>query len=195
MAENKKAEKQKKMKRKDFIEEIEIPAGLEAAVENNFIVVKKDGKELKEKIHKDISAKKDGSKIILEVKKARRSQKREFGTIKSHVKNMIEGFEKGWEYELEICIVHFPMTVAYDKDKKEFIIKNLLGEKSPRKVSSMGDIEVSIKAPKITIKSYDLKAAGQTAANLEKITKIRNRDRNKFQDGIFITKKPGKVFI
>jgi len=195
MAENKKTEKKNKMKRKDFVDEIEIPAGIDVTIENRVLIIKKEGRELKEKVHRDISARKEGSKIILEVKKARRSQKREFGTIKSHIKNMIEGLEKGWEYELEICIVHFPMTVSYDKAKKEFIIKNLLGEKCPRIVHSIGEVEVEIKAPKITIKSYDLKAAGQTAANLEKVTRVKNRDRNKFQDGIFITKKPGKIFV
>ena len=84
------------------------------------------------------------------------------------------------------------MSVSFDKAKKEVIIKNMLGEKTPRIQKVSDRVEIEIKMPKITIKSYDLEAAGQTAADLEKMSKIRNRDRNKFQDGIFITKKPGR---
>jgi large subunit ribosomal protein L6 len=184
-----------KATKKDYTFEIEIPSEIEVDVKNNVITMKKAGKELKKIINEKVSVKKEGNKIVLEVKKAGKREKREFGTAKSHVKNMTEGLTKSYEYELEICIVHFPMTVSYDKAKKEFIIKNLLGEKAPRIIKSAGDVEVEIKAPKIKIKSHDLEAAGQTAANLEKVSKIRNRDRNKFQDGIFITKKPGVEYL
>ena len=183
--------KQKGSKR-DYSFEIEIPSEIKAEVNGNSITMKKDGKELKKEINEKIAVKKDGSKIVLQIKNAGRREKREFGTAKSHIKNMIEGLVRGYEYELEICIVHFPMTVTFDKTKKEFVIKNLLGEKCPRVIGVAGNVEVELKAPIIKIKSHDLEVAGQTAANLEKITKIRNRDRNKFQDGIFITKKPGK---
>lgn len=181
--------------RKDFTAEIIIPAGIEVEINGNVITMKKGANIIKKIIAGEVGMKKEGDKIILQVKKARRSVKRNYGSAKSHIKNMIEGLMNGYEYELEICNVHFPITVNFDKAKHEFVIKNVLGEKAPRIIKSEKNVEVEIKAPKIKLKSYNLEAAGQTAANLEKITKIRNRDRNKFQDGIFITKKPGVDFI
>ena len=133
--------------------------------------------------------------MILSVQNARRSEKRKFGTSVGHIKNMIEGLMNGFEYELEICNVHFPMTLTFDKAKSEFIVKNILGEKSPRILKTNNKIEVEIKAPHIKIKSHSIEAAGHAASDLEKLTKIKYRDRNKFQDGIFITKKPGKSYI
>lgn len=184
-----------KKTRKDFTETIEVPEAINIEVNGNTIIMKKDSNELKKTIEREIKVSKEGNNIVLFVKKARKLEKRKFFTAKSHIKNMIEGLTNGYEYELEICNIHFPMTLTFDKAKKEFIIKNLLGEKSPRIIKAENNVEIEIKAPKIKLKSYDLEAAGQTAANLEKITKIRNRDRNKFQDGIFITKKPGRSFI
>lgn len=186
-----------KTKRKDIVESITIPAGIELKVEGKKIIAKKDSKVIERFIDPSIEAKIDNNILNLKVKKARREEKRKLGTVMSHIRNMFEGIDKAYEYELEICHVHFPVTVTYDKAKSEFFVKNLLGERSPRIIKAFcpEKIEVEIKAPLIKIKSYDLEAAGQNAANLEKIAKIRNRDRNKFQDGIFITKKPGKHFL
>jgi len=189
----KKIEKAKK-KPQVVTETLEIPSGIEFSLAGNILTAKKAGKELKLVVSKDLIIKLEGNKIEITAIRGRKAERREIGTILAHIKNLIEGLETGFEYELEICNVHFPITVTYDKAKKMFAIKNLLGEKTPRVINSFGDVEVEIKAPKIKIKSYDVTAAGQTAANLEKITRIRYRDRNKFQDGIFITKKPGVEF-
>ena len=185
----------KKEPRKSFKAEINIPEGFDVNIEKNKITMKKDSKELKRTVDKDIRVSKEGDKIILTAENARRNEKRKFGSTESHINNMIEGLSTHYEYELEICNVHFPITVTFDKSKSEFIIKNLLGEKYPRIIKVSKNVEVEIKNPHIKIKSYDLEAAGQAAANLEKITRVRNRDRNKFQDGIFITKKPGRSFL
>jgi len=186
-----------KTKRKDITETMSIPSGIEMHVNGREIIAKKGDKVVSRYLDPVIDCKIHEGNLTLNVKKARRSEKRKIGTTMSHLKNVFDGFEKEYEYDLEICHVHFPVTVTYDKSKGEFAIKNLLGERYARiqKAISPEKIEVEIKAPVIKIKSYDLEVAGQNAANLEKKARIRNRDRNKFQDGIFITKKPGKNIV
>ena len=186
-------EKTKKQEKINF--EIEIPNEIEVVIEGHKLILKKQGNEITRVFDKELKVTKQGNMVIISSEKARKNERRKLGTLKSHINNMIEGLNSGYEYELEICNIHFPMTVTYDKAKSEFIIKNLLGEKAPRIIKVDKRIEVEIKAPKIKIKSYNIELAGQAAANLEKISKIRNRDRNKFQDGIFITKKPGVEFL
>jgi large subunit ribosomal protein L6 len=186
-----------KTKRKDIAESMVIPSGIDLKIDGRKIIATKDSKIVERFIDPSIECKIENSTLNLKVKKARRAEKRRLGTVMSHIKNVFEGFDKPYEYELEICHVHFPVTFTYDKAKSEFVVKNLLGERSPRVLKAIlpEKIEVEIKAPVIKIKSYDLEAAGQNAANIEKLARIRNRDRNKFQDGIFITKKPGKHLL
>ena len=121
------------------------------------------------------------------------------GTIWAHLKNMIKGVGEDFVYELEICNVHFPMSVKADIGGSEevaggrIIIKSFLGETTIREARIMDGVKVDIKGSKITISSSDIEAAGQTAGNLEKATRLTGRDRRIFQDGIFITSKPGRV--
>lgn len=184
-----------KLVKKDLRAELPILEGVQISLEHDEIIAKKDGKEVRRKIDSLLDVKIEDGNIVIETKKAKKEQKRKFGTLRGHIKNMMEGLTQGFEYELEIANVHFPMTVEYDSNKKTFTIKNMLGEKSPRTLKIKEDVEVQIKAPKIHIKSYSIEAAGNVASLLEKVSKVRNRDRNKFQDGIFITKKPRMDYL
>ena len=82
--------------------------------------------------------------------------------------------------------------MSVDIKGKEATIKNFLGEKIPRKLKILDNVEINIEKDIITINSCDKELAGQTAANFEKATRIRMKDRRVFQDGIFITSKAGK---
>ena len=171
------------------MEEIEIPSGISCEFVDHILKCKKDSNELSRKVDiPGIKVKVKGDKIIFECE---RSNKNEFKIIKSyiaHLKNMFLGLKQPFVYKLEACNVHFPMTLKIEKNN--FIIGNFLGEKIPRFAKILPGVNVEVNGQKIIISSHDKESAGQTAANFEKATKIKNRDRRVFQDGIFLVERP-----
>lgn len=177
--------------KKDLIKKIEIPEGVEVSVEGKTVIVKGNHGENKEMFKaKNISFSKKDNFFILSSKNATKKEKRVMNTLSAHIKNMINGVKDKFEYKLKICNSHFPITVEIKE--KEAFIKNFLGEKIPRKVKLLDDVDIKVDKDIITIISTNKKFAGQTAANFEKSTFLRMRDRRIFQDGIFITNKPEK---
>ncbi|MFH1522020.1 MAG: 50S ribosomal protein L6 [archaeon] len=177
---------------KDLERVIEVPEGVEVVVSGNDFIVKGKGNEIARNfdLGKVGVVVKDG-KVILTAKGATRRESKMIGTVWAHLKNMIKGVGEEFVYELEVCNVHFPMNVKVDGDK--VIIKSCLGETTKRVAKIFPNAKMDISGNKITVSSNDIEAAGQTAANLEKATRLTGRDRRIFQDGIFITKKPWRV--
>jgi|TARA_Y100000310_G_scaffold167546_2_gene167366 large subunit ribosomal protein L6 len=177
--------------KKEIIQEVEIPKEVEVNIENNVFIIKgKEGENKKTfNTNKLIFEKKD-NKIIIKNEKATKKEKKMINTIAAHIKNMIKGVQEKFEYKLKIVSSHFPISVEVKEN--EAIIKNFLGEKIPRKSSIPDKVDVKVEKDIITVTSHDKELAGQTAANFEKNTKIRMKDRRIFQDGIFITNKPGR---
>ena len=173
----------------DLREDIEIPENVDVSV-NHEIIVKGPKGEVKRKLQ--IKVDKEDNKIIIEAKKATKNTKRMIKTTAAHIKNMIKGVTEGYEYLLQVCSVHFPITVSIDKNK--LIIKNFLGETKERKADLLPNTTTKIEGDIIKITSPDKEAAGQTAANIEFASKIKNRDRRRFQDGIWIVKKAEEDF-
>lgn len=184
-----------KKKEKKLYEEIEIPEGITVNATRNEISMKKDDKELIRKTAPLINVKLDGNKIQISADRIRKNERKLFGTMKAHVNNMIKGLTEGFTYKLQVANVHFPMAVSYDKENNELVVKNFLGEKKDRRIKLVKDIDVKIDKEVIEVTSHDIEKAGQAATNIEKGTKTRNKDRRIYQDGIFITEKPGRVYL
>jgi len=180
--------------RRELTEKIEIPEGIEAEITGSEIKLKKAGKELVRKFT-GFEIKKEGNFVVLHCMRATKREKKEMKTLKSHLKNGIDGLTERFEYKLQVCAVHFPMSVSLDKAKNELIVKNFLGGVKPRVAKIIPGVEVKIEKDIITVLSEAKEKAGQTAANIEKATTVRNRDRRTFQDGIFITMKPGEKIL
>lgn len=178
--------------RQKISEQIEIPSGILCESSDHTIKCKLGETEVSRKI--------EAPCLLISVKDNQLNlecpfgNKNDFKKIKSgiaHIKNMFLGLQTPFVYKLEYCNVHFPMTLKLEGSK--VVISNFLGEKTPRFAEILPGVKVDIKGQKITVTASDKEAAGQTAANLEKATKIRNRDRRVFQDGIFLTERPGSA--
>lgn len=170
-------------------EKIKIPKNLEVKVEGKWVEVKGEKEKAKKRFyHPKIKLKKSGDEIIISTKNDKKKLLAIENTWHSHIKNMFKGVQEGFEYKMEISHVHFPMSVEVKDD--EVVIKNFLGQKSPKKAKILEGVEVKIKGAKITIKGADKEKVGQTAGNIENAATLRKkRDRRKFSDGIFITSK------
>jgi len=96
---------------------------------------------------------------------------------------------------LKIANVHFPMAVSHDKAANELVVRNFLGEKKDRRIKLIQGVDVNVDGDSIELQGIDIEKTGQCAANIEKGTKVRNKDRRIFQDGIFIIEKPGRSFM
>jgi large subunit ribosomal protein L6 len=175
--------------KKKFSEELEIPSGISCDFSNSMLTCKKDSQELKKKIDIPfVKTKIENNKVIFSCDSGNQKQYKTMKSFIAHLKNMFTGLQEGYIYRLESANVHFPMTFKVEGDK--LTITNFLGEKTPRFARILPGVKVDIKGSKITVASSDKEAAGQTAANFEKATKIKNRDRRVFQDGIYLVERP-----
>jgi large subunit ribosomal protein L6 len=177
------------MKNKDnFLEErIEIPKGVSIEKDKDTITVKKDDKVISKKIDKEIPIKMGKNVIECKYEKTDKKMKKKIKTAFAHISSILKGLEKNYEYKLQVCFVHFPITVSLEGDT--FIIKNFLGERKERTAKILPEVDVKIEGEIITIQSYNKEKAGQSAANIENACKVKNKDRRVFQDGIYMIEK------
>jgi large subunit ribosomal protein L6 len=167
---------------------IEIPDGISIDVEKFKVKVAGPKGNLEKDFYsplfaKEISIKKTDNKIVISSESKRKKVKAMVGTIGSHVLNMAEGVKQGFSVKLKIVYMHFPFTVKITG--REILVNNFLGEKTPRKTTIVGDCKIEIKGDEIIVTGINKEDVGQTAANLERSTWIKKRDRRVFQDGIF----------
>jgi len=180
------------MKIKEFKEKVEVPEDVELAVAGSKVTVKgPNGEVTKEFKMPRFEFSSEGKNLVVSCKDYNIYDKRNFFTVKAHLKNLAKGVQEGYTYNLKICSSHFPMNVAITGNK--LVVKNLLGEKVPRELKLKEGAKVELKGDLIEVTGLDLELVSQVAADIEKLTKITNKDRRIFQDGIYITHKAGKA--
>ncbi len=162
---------------------IDIPQGVTVAVDNIKVSISGPLGQLQRELwYPGINIRKSDSEIIVETKEQRREQLAMLGTFESHLKNMITGVTKGYEYKMKVVYSHFPIQLKTEGN--QLSIGNFLGEKKARKVNIMGNTKVTIKGDQVIISGANKEDVGQTAANIQQATKIKRFDPRVFQDGV-----------
>ena len=173
---------------KQYKEELKCPDGVKSSLVDNVLTVSGSKGEIKKKlVHPKVLVNVNDNVITLSTDKRTKTDKRIFGTFKSHIKNMLKGVKDGFECKLKICSGHFPMNVNVAGN--EFIIKNFIGEKVPRKLKLSPEVKVKVEGDFITVEGNNKELVGQTAGSIEKLTRRSNFDRRVFQQGIYVTEK------
>nr|MDO8081938.1 50S ribosomal protein L6 [Candidatus Freyarchaeota archaeon] len=171
--------------------EVEIPANVKVQVKDMVVDISGPlGSLSKDFSHaRKIRISKTDSKIILDTLYPDKKKLALLGTVKSHVLNMIDGVTRKFRYEMKIVYAHFPITVEYESAKNTLIIKNFLGERSARKASIPSGVDVRVAGDTVVLEGVDNEKVGQTAANIQRATKIRRKDPRVFSDGIYTYRK------
>jgi large subunit ribosomal protein L6 len=130
-----------------------------------------------------------GGNIISRCSLPRKKEKALVGTWASHAQNMITGVTEGFEYQMKIVYAHFPVKVTVDKKASILSVSNFMGEKSDRKAKILEGVNVKVDGDQVILTGINREHLGQSAANIERSTRIRGFDSRVFQDGIYITKK------
>ena len=171
--------------------ELDIPDGVVAAISGPHLTLKGSKGEVKREFKKHaVSIKVEGNKIIFEIGRATKENKKMMGSLAAHTKNMIKGCLENHTYTLKICAGHFPMTVSVTGDKLN--VKNFLGEKVPRVLHLKEGASVKVEGQIITVTSSSKEIAGQVSADIEQLTRRPGFDTRIFQDGCYIISKDGK---
>jgi len=172
-------------------DEIEVPEKVHVTLDGGVVKVKGPQGEVSKRLsHPRVKLEMKGKHVVISSELPRKKEKALVGTYGAHIRNMFVGATKGFEYKMKIVYAHFPIKTAVKGDT--FVIENFLGEKSPRKTKILGDTKVTIKGDQVLLNGPNVEDVGQSAANIERATKIKGFDPRVFQDGIYIIEKPGR---
>ena len=169
--------------------EIEIPDDVSAETDHLELTVEgPNGSVTRRLWYPDVDVSVEEGAVVIASENEDAKTNATVGTFESHVANMIHGVTEGWEYAMEVYYAHFPMQVTVEGD--EVVIENFLGERAQRRTPIRGDTDVQIDGETVTLTGSDKEAVGQTAADIEQLTKVTDKDTRVFQDGVYIVEKP-----
>ncbi|CDO52916.1 hypothetical protein DV495_004834 [Geotrichum candidum] len=173
---------------------LDIPEGVTVEIKARIVTVTGPRGTLTKNLrHIDVTFTKISDKAIkITVHHGDRKHVAALRTVKSLIANLVTGVTKGYKYKMRYVYAHFPINVNVIDDGKIVEIRNFLGEKRVRNVKIAEGVTVEISSAQkdeLIISGNSVEAVSQTAADIQQITRVRNKDIRKFLDGIYVSEK------
>ncbi|PHH71483.1 hypothetical protein CDD82_6487 [Ophiocordyceps australis] len=134
--------------------------------------------------------------ISIEIHHGSRKDVATLRTVRSIIQNMVIGVTKGFKYKMRYVYAHFPINVNLDKNNEtglwEVEIRNFIGEKIVRRVVMQEGVDVEIsktQKDELILLGNSLENVSQSAADIQQICRVRNKDIRKFLDGLYVSEK------
>lgn len=173
---------------------LNIPEGVTVEIKSRQVTVNGPRGSLKKNLrHVDVTFKKLSDKQIrITVHHADRKHAATLRTVKSLITNMVTGVTKGFKYKMRYVYAHFPINVNVLENGTVVEIRNFLGEKRVRTVPVLEGVNVEISTTQkdeLILSGNSLENVSQSAADIQQITRVRNKDIRKFLDGIYVSER------
>ncbi len=167
--------------------EIAIENGVTVRLDGNMLAIQgKRGSTTKKVDLRLLGMKVEPGKVSIALTKNKKLQKKAKlaeMALTTEITNAIKSVNDGIERKMTIIFAHFPMSTEIKG--KEFLIKNIFGEKIARKAMIIGDTTVEVKGQEVKITGVDRYDVGQTMTNIMHACHARGQDTRVFQDGIY----------
>jgi len=170
------------------VRKVRIPDGVKVQVDGTLLKVSGPKGQIERNIRfPQVSVTTDGNEVVIATPSNRKETVAMVGTLEAHAKNMCKGVTEGFEYRMKVVFSHFPIQLKLQGNRLE--INNFLGEKKARYARIEQGVTAKVGTDEVVLTGANRELVGNSAANIEHATHIRNRDPRVFQDGIFIVQR------
>ncbi|KAI9894221.1 MAG: hypothetical protein M1814_004075 [Vezdaea aestivalis] len=117
-------------------------------------------------------------------------------TVKTIINNLIIGVTRGFKYKMRYVYAHFPINLNIEKNSETGLfdveIRNFIGEKIVRRVTMHKGVEIETTKnvkDEIQLTGNSLEDVSQSAADIQQICRVKNKDIRKFLDGLYVSER------
>ncbi|EEQ86854.1 60S ribosomal protein L9B [Blastomyces dermatitidis] len=179
-------------------ETLPIPDDVKVHIRSRVVTVEGPrGKLVKDLSHVSVSFSMPKKNVLaIEIHHGSRKAVASLRTVRTVINNLIIGVTRGFKYKMRYVYAHFPINVNIENNKEtglaEVEIRNFLGEKRVRRVICQPGVEIITSAnvkDEIQLSGNSLEGVSQSAADIQQICRVRNKDIRKFLDGVYVSEK------
>ncbi|KAI1479894.1 hypothetical protein K445DRAFT_300805 [Daldinia sp. EC12] len=180
------------------LETLEIPEGVKVQIKSRNVTVEGPrGKLSKDLSHIAVNFSRPKKNVIgIEIHHGSRKDVATLRTVRTLINNLVIGVTKGFKYKMRYVYAHFPINVNVEKNNEtgnfEVEIRNFIGEKLVRRVVMQPGVDVQISTSQkdeLLLLGNSLEDVSQSAADIQQICRVRNKDIRKFLDGMYVSEK------